>query len=145
MNKYNPDLIPTVSEMLSSGQSITQVCGAIGISRVTFYKWLNDPSKPEFQEAVEIGLAKGESKYEQKLLDIVDGTNKCTRAQLTSLIYLMKCRYKERWLEKQEIDAKIEHTSNVSNLTEKELDSQLANLLTKKLKIIEKHDEDTVH
>lgn len=139
--KYNPELIPKVKEMLSKGLSITQVCAAIDISRDTFYSWKNNIDKAEFAEAVEEGLAKGEAIYEQRLMDIIAG-QKCAQAQLTSLIYLMKCRYKERWNEHNKIEV-TQPDKPISNLSDKEIDQQLQTLLALKLAKVEPK-EDTV-
>jgi transposase-like protein len=133
ISKYNPERLPEIRQKLASGQSITQVARDLGVSRKTFYNWLESHNTGDFKDTVEEGLTAGEAVYEQKLLDIVDGNLKCTRAQLTSLIYLMKCRYKERWLERPDVDTAPVRDKPLAGLTDKEIDSQLKTLLELKL------------
>ena len=51
MAKYSKKLEEIISELLENDMSVTDVCNSVGITRKTFYEWIN--TKPEFAQAVE--------------------------------------------------------------------------------------------
>lgn len=74
MSKFTPGLVSAVVTGLESGHSVRSICKRVGISTVTYYKWLAegeevdpDPNKADFRDKV---LA-AEGQAEQDLLNIV--------------------------------------------------------------------------
>lgn len=60
---YEPELCETLPDMFMQGESITEVCVKLGISRDTFYRWMK--LYPDFSDAVKIGLEKSEAWWEK--------------------------------------------------------------------------------
>lgn len=48
-----PERIGVILNVLRSGNPYKDACAAAGIDQSTFYKWLNDPKKAAFKQAVE--------------------------------------------------------------------------------------------
>ena len=60
-SKYKKDMPEQLIELMSQGKLDVQIYAAWGISKDTFYSWLNE--NKELKEAHEIGLAKCEAFY----------------------------------------------------------------------------------
>ena len=50
-----------VNEMFANGSTIVEICKFLGINKSTWYRWLKDSRKQDFQEAVELGIQASEA------------------------------------------------------------------------------------
>jgi transposase len=57
--KYDPAICDTLPNMFANGETIVEVCLALGISRRAFYDW--KAKYPEFEAAVDQGMAISEA------------------------------------------------------------------------------------
>ena len=89
--------------MFSKGASIVEVCNFLGINKSTWYRWLKDERKKDFQEAAELGLEASESYWVQLGRDNVE--NKSFNTALYSFLMVNKFNYRSAY-SKQEKDVK---------------------------------------
>lgn len=57
--KYHPDLCEFLPAMFERGESVSEVCVALSLSKETFYRWVEE--HPEFSNAYKAGLARSEA------------------------------------------------------------------------------------
>ena len=50
-----------VNEMFTNGSTVVEICKFLGINKSTWYRWLKDPRKGDFQEAVALGIQASEA------------------------------------------------------------------------------------
>ena len=109
--KYKEDMCETVKQVLGSGKSLAAVCCALEISRPTLYVWKG--TYPEFKDALDVGLQKGQAYWEEKGERGIDGEIKNFGA--SPWIFTMKNRFREDYAEEKE-------KSNSDSLVEKLID-----------------------
>ena len=124
--KYRPEMCSTVVKLMSDGKSVTQVAASLGVARNKIYKWAKDEDKPEFKEAFQLGQTMSEAWWE-------DFGRRGTMGELpnfkpVSWIYTMKCRFRDRWMDRTE--SKIEFSDAAKDLSNKELEEKLKVLLS---------------
>ena len=51
-----------VIEMFAGGATVVEVCRFLGIHKATFYRWLKDERKGDFQRTVELGIQASEAR-----------------------------------------------------------------------------------
>ena len=89
--------------MFEKGASIVEVCKFLGINKSTWYRWLKDERKKDFQEAAQLGLESSEAYWVQLGRDNVE--NKSFNTALYSFLMVNKFNYRSAY-SKQEKDVK---------------------------------------
>lgn len=97
-NKYRPEMCQKAIEVLSGGESIVAVAAELGVSRVTVYEWKD--THPEFNAAINIGLAHGQRKWEAIGKQGITGGYE--RFSATAWMFTMKNRFREDYREEKE-------------------------------------------
>ncbi len=60
--KYNPEMCAIATKVLAGGESLAAVCCELNVTRTTLYEWRD--SKPEFRDAISLGLQKAQRVWE---------------------------------------------------------------------------------
>jgi transposase-like protein len=92
-----------IMEMFAKGSSIVEVCNFLGINKSTWYRWLKDERKKDFQEVAELGLEASEAFWVQMGKDNV--YNKSFNTGLYTFLMVNKFNYRSAY-SKQEKDIK---------------------------------------
>ena len=100
---WNPKNKKAIGEMFEKGASIVEVCKFLGINKSTWYRWLKDERKKDFQEAAQLGLEASEAYWVQLGRDNVENTSFNTA--LYSFLMVNKFNYRSAY-SKQEKDVK---------------------------------------
>ena len=100
---WTPQNKKEVLEMFDRGSSIVEVCKFLGINKSTWYRWLKDPRKGDFQEHAEKGLEASEAYWVQMGRENVE--NKNFNTALYSFMMVNKFNYRSAY-SKQEKDIK---------------------------------------
>lgn len=100
---WNPKNKKAIGEMFEKGASIVEVCKFLGINKSTWYRWLKDERKKDFQEAAQLGLEASEAYWVQLGRDNVE--NKSFNTALYSFLMVNKFNYRSAY-SKQEKDVK---------------------------------------
>tara|TARA_R110000765_G_C18661506_1_gene576870 strand:- start:73 stop:519 length:447 start_codon:yes stop_codon:yes gene_type:complete len=100
---WNPKSKKAIGEMFDLGASIVEVCKFLGINKSTWYRWLKDERKKDFQEAAELGLESSEAYWVQLGRDNIE--NKSFNTALYSFLMVNKFNYRSAY-SKQEKDIK---------------------------------------
>ena len=58
---WTPKNKTEVNEMFANGSTVVEICKFLGINKSTWYRWLKDPRKKDFQEAVDLGIQSSEA------------------------------------------------------------------------------------
>ena len=120
---YKPEYCVTVIDLMKEGASKAEVCLELNCSFQTFLTW--QEKHKDFLEAVKRGLHLSKGKWEQMGRKAAFGNVENFNA--TAWIFNMKNRFGkaddlgDKWTDKQEID----HTHEINNLSDKELDDRL--------------------
>lgn len=69
-SKYRPEYCEWVVRFLAKGHALTAFAGNVGVCRLTLDSWCE--IYPEFREAVDVGKAKSQLWWENKLIDLVE-------------------------------------------------------------------------
>lgn len=113
-SKLTEELIQKASEYIAQGHYANVVCEFLGISEVTFYKYINlgkedisndvDSLFAKFVKSVKESEAKAEMRHLQNILKVAnEGT-------WTASAWYLERKHKNRWSIKQE----VEHTGEVN-------------------------------
>jgi|TARA_R110002167_G_scaffold38934_1_gene120646 transposase-like protein len=100
---WNPKSKKAIGEMFDMGASIVEVCKFLGINKSTWYRWLKDERKKDFQEAAQLGLESSEAFWVQLGRDNIE--NKSFNTALYSFLMVNKFNYRSAY-SKQEKDIK---------------------------------------
>lgn len=111
-------------KLFMEGKSITQVAASLGVSSDTLHLWKKDPRKPEFIEAMKLGLTYAEAFHEQLLLDIATGVS---RGSAAAAIFIGKNRY--HWKDVQT----VENLGEEKIMSNEDLDKRIAALKGEKV------------
>jgi hypothetical protein len=87
--------------MFTNGATVVEICKFLGINKSTWYRWLKDPRKKDFQEAVELGIQASEAFWIGIARDNLN--NKSFNTALFSFMMVNKHGYKSAY-SKQERD-----------------------------------------
>lgn len=83
-------------EHLAQGYSLASFAGVVGAHRSTLYDWAE--AHEEFAEAIEIGRAKGQCTWEERLANQAqDG-----KGNTAAIIFAMKNLYQDDWRDRHE-------------------------------------------
>jgi hypothetical protein len=111
--KYRAEMCDRLPEMFSEGQSVCEVCGELGISKETFYRWVEQ--YPAFCDAYKRGLALSQQWWEKAGRAGAIGK---IPIQPAVWIYNMKNRFRTDWQDR----AEIQHSGTVGPLVIKYTD-----------------------
>lgn len=126
ISKYDPEkMIPRLLELMSGGASIVEVCANLGISRPTFYAWLDDEGKKEFKEAFEAGELLSQAWWER------EGRIALRDREFNSSLWYMNMKNRFNWADKQELMGKNGGAIETREIGEEEADKRLKELLVK--------------
>ena len=87
--------------MFDLGSSIVEVCKFLGINKSTWYRWLKDPRKGDFQESAQMGLESSEAYWVRMGRENIE--NKSFNTALYSFMMVNKFNYRSAY-SKQEKD-----------------------------------------
>jgi hypothetical protein len=97
--KYRKELAEALPELFKDGKSVCEVCGELGISRETFYRWVD--VHPRFRDTYKEGLALSQQWWEKAGRAGAIGK---IPIQPAVWIYNMKNRFRHDWTDKSEIE-----------------------------------------
>lgn len=117
-----------IIRLMQDGKSIVQTAASLGISKSTFYNWIQ--KYPEFAAAKHIGTTLSEAYWEEIGQKGAKGILPKFNAMAWSM--LMKARYKEDWTEQTQ--QKIELVDSVKKMSDDELNKTIEMLLSQKKK-----------
>lgn len=99
-----------VIEMFACGSTVVEVCRFLGIHKSTFYRWLKDERKGDFQRTIELGIQASEAYWTQIGRDNLD--NKSFNTSLYAFMMVNKFNYRSTY-SKQEVEKKETKTTTV--------------------------------
>jgi hypothetical protein len=99
-----------VNEMFANGSTVVEICKFLGINKSTWYRWLKDPRKKDFQESVELGLQSSEAYWISVGRNNLE--NKSFNTALYSFMMVNKFGYRSAY-SKQEKDITETKTTKV--------------------------------
>lgn len=116
-SKYKPEYCQQLITHMSQGYSFESFAGDVEVTLSTLYEWEN--VHPDFSEAKNIAFQKCRKFWEKLGIDHVlninesssnaDGDRSSISKSLNSgvWVYNMKCRFRDQWLEKKEVELKV--------------------------------------
>ena len=115
-----------VNEMFTNGATIVEICKFLGINKSTWYRWLKDPRKQDFQEAVELGVQSSEAYWIGVGRENLE--NKSFNTALYSFMMVNKFGYRSAY-SKQEKDITETKTTKIEVKKAVDVDSIIEKLL----------------
>lgn len=115
-----------VNEMFTNGSTVVEICKFLGINKSTWYRWLKDPRKKDFQEAVELGVQASEAYWIGVGRENLE--NKSFNTALYSFMMVNKFGYRSAY-SKQEKDVTETKTTKVEVKKAVDVDSIIEKLL----------------
>lgn len=118
--KYKPEFAKQLPSMFDNGESVVEVCVALGIRKDTFYNWCK--KYPKFSDAYKEGLERSEAWWQRLGRAGALGSQKINP---TTWIFNMKNRFK--WTDRTEVsqtgDVTIreDKTEKIKALTDEQL------------------------
>lgn len=94
--KYRPEMCDTIIEMMRDGAAKVEVCAAIGITQETMRVWAADPKKPEFSEALKVGLELSEAWWCSR------GRLNLENREFNATLWYMNMKNRHGWRDKHE-------------------------------------------
>jgi len=139
-NKYKPEMLNVVIELMREGASKVEVCAEIGIDKATFYRWC-DPKSDQFQadfcDTVTFGEQLCQAWWEKlgRTGTQTDSEGK-NKVNPTMYIFNMKNRFKDDWKDMRTSEntganggpIQIQATDRLANLSDEQL-SKLEDIL----------------
>lgn len=127
-SSYNPKFVTEIVELASLGRSMTQIASTFGVAYSTMRGWKQDPEKADFKAAYQLAKEAFESYHEDILQKMAKGIIKGGNAQ--AQMYILNNRCKKTWGSVS--TQKIDMTTDVKKLSDKEIDDQIKSLLAAK-------------
>ena len=115
-----------VNEMFTNGSTVVEICKFLGINKSTWYRWLKDPRKGDFQEAVALGIQASEAYWIGVGRNNLE--NKSFNTALYSFMMVNKFGYRSAY-SKQEKDITETKTTKVEVKKAVDVDSIIEKLL----------------
>jgi hypothetical protein len=72
---YTPEITKKITDLIAETGSDKVAYDAVGLSRTTFYQWLNDADKTDFSDAVKVAREKYANKNETKAWSRIEAAN----------------------------------------------------------------------
>lgn len=101
--KYEPEMCEIADSFLAEGYSLTGLAGQLGIGLTTLSRWRKE--NPEFEAAVDTGLAAGARYWETELIRIC----RTGKGNVAAAIFGVKNRSRAEWSEN--LDNQKEHVT----------------------------------
>lgn len=101
-SKYTEDMPQMVIELMREGASLAEVASELGVSRATLSKWQADENKPEFVEAIKIGVDLSQAWWEKQ------GRTELWNSKFNHVLWYMNMKNRFGWRDKQEIDHTVQ-------------------------------------
>jgi transposase len=95
--KYRASMADEMLDMFREGQSVVEVCAALGISRVTFYQWLKDHHT--FSAAYDRGLELSQAWWEKLGREGAAG-----KADINPATWIFNMKNRFRWTDRQDVN-----------------------------------------
>lgn len=124
--KYSPEIVEKIIKYLEEGATITTTCDLVGISKETFYQWVNN--KSDFADAIKKAKSIPDKEVENALFKAACGYTETIRVldksreqveidkfyppNPISAIFWLKNRKPDSWKDKQE----VEHLGSVKTV-----------------------------
>jgi len=115
-----------VNEMFTNGATVVEICKFLAINKSTWYRWLKDPRKQDFQEAVELGIQSSEAYWIGVGRENLE--NKSFNTALYSFMMVNKFGYRSAY-SKQEKDITETKTTKIEVKKAVDVDSIIEKLL----------------
>ena len=115
-----------VNEMFARGATVVEICKFLAINKSTWYRWLKDPRKQDFQEAVELGVQSSEAYWIGVGRENLE--NKSFNTALYSFMMVNKFGYRSAY-SKQEKDITETKTTKIEVKKAVDVDSIIEKLL----------------
>ena len=123
---WTPNNKKEVNDMFANGSTVVEICKFLGINKSTWYRWLKDPRKKDFQEAVELGIQASEAFWIGIARDNLN--NKSFNTALFSFMMVNKHGYKSAY-SKQEKDITETKTTKIEVKKAVDVDTIIEKLL----------------
>lgn len=106
--KYKPEYVEQLPSMFANGEDVAEVATALGVSRQTFYNWVE--AYPDFKEAYEIGKQKSEAWWAK-----LGRAGAAGKVDIQPTVWIFNMKNKFGWKDRVETD----HTSSDGTMTPK--------------------------
>ena len=123
---WTPNNKKEVNDMFANGSTVVEICKFLGINKSTWYRWLKDPRKKDFQENVELGQQASEAYWIGVGRNNLE--NKSFNTALYSFMMVNKFGYRSAY-SKQERDITETKTTKFEVKKAVDVDSILEKLL----------------
>jgi transposase-like protein len=123
---WTPTNKKEVNDMFTNGATVVEICKFLGINKSTWYRWLKDPRKKDFQENVELGQQASEAYWIGVGRNNLE--NKSFNTALYSFMMVNKFGYRSAY-SKQERDITETKTTKFEVKKAVDVDSILEKLL----------------
>lgn len=114
-----------VIDMFAGGATVVEVCRFLGIHKSTFYRWLKDERKGDFQRTIELGIQASEAYWIQVGRDNLE--NKSFNTSLYAFMMVNKFNYRSTY-SKQEVEKTENKTTTVEVKKAVDVDSIIEKL-----------------
>lgn len=112
--KYKPGLAKQLPEMFANGEDVAEVATKLGISRQTFYEWLE--KFPEFAAAYALG-----KQYSEAWWTKLGRAGAAGKVKIQPTVWIFNMKNKFNWTDKVETDHKSSDGSMSAKPTHIEL------------------------
>lgn len=82
MTNYSPELVNRIIHRVRQGRSVGKICLELAIGESTFYNWLKDPEKNDFQEQYATAKEDSADFHADEMIDIADTEPDVARARV---------------------------------------------------------------
>ena len=97
--KYKKEMCERVIQLYKNGESDVEVAAALNISKSMFYRWIKDPTKAEFAEAVEKGKTLSEVWWQR-----LGRAGAAGKVPIQARVFIANMRNRFGWVENALID-----------------------------------------
>ena len=108
-SQYHEAVVDALIEALASGLTITASCGLVGISRSTFYKWIEN--YPEFKQAVD----GARPIIESNMLELIKDQ---AQTDWRAAAWVLERRFPEDFSLKREVDLQVNKSNGTNEVIE---------------------------
>lgn len=95
--KYDTSMCADIPEMYAEGQADIEVAVELGIGEDTFYRWMKDPEKQDFQVAVKSGRELSKTWW------LARGRKNLGGRDFNSTLWYMNMKNRHGWKDKQDV------------------------------------------
>lgn len=116
---YKPEYCEMLIKHMSQGLSFESFGAVIGVHRATVFDWAKDGNElkyPGFSDAKKIAQDKCRLFWEKIGIGLATGREELKGGNPAIWIYNMKCRFPDRWKQRQELSVSSRLESDIKNL-----------------------------